>query len=110
MLSAAYDKPFSRIVSRPLHSGAGVCHRCRNQIELSFKVLREGLTQIMALKTDAVTDADPQDIEQDFLNDLLQLEKLYAHELLGAKSERRSKVLELVNKTAARLHSETPKD
>lgn len=64
----------------------------------------------MAFKTDAETDTDLQDIEQEFLNNLLQLEKLYAHELLGAKTERRSKVLELINKTAARLHRETPKD
>jgi hypothetical protein len=52
----------------------------------------------------------PQQIEQAFLNELLQLEKLYAHELLGAKSERRSKVLELLNKTGARLHRETAQD
>jgi hypothetical protein len=64
----------------------------------------------MAFKTDAEIDTDLQDIEQEFLNNLLQLEKLYAHELLGAKTERRSKVLELINKTAARLHRETPKD
>ena len=64
----------------------------------------------MASKTDSVIDADPQSIEHQFLNDLLQLEKLYAHELLGAKTERRSKVLELINKTAARLHCEAPKD
>jgi hypothetical protein len=64
----------------------------------------------MASKTDAATADDHQAIEEEFLNNLLQLEKLYAHELLGAKSERRSKVLELINKTAARLHRETPKD
>jgi len=50
---------------------------------------------------------DPQAVEEEFLNDLLQLERLYAHELLGAKAERRSKVLELLNKTSARLHRET---
>jgi hypothetical protein len=64
----------------------------------------------MASKTAPPTAEEHQAIEEEFLNNLLQLEKLYAHELLGAKSERRSKVLELINKTAARLHRETPKD
>ena len=64
----------------------------------------------MASKTVPPTAEEHQAIEEEFLNNLLQLEKLYAHELLGAKSERRSKVLELINKTAARLHRETPKD
>jgi hypothetical protein len=47
-----------------------------------------------------------------FLQELLQLEKRYAHELLGAKSERRSKVLELINKSAAKIPQslETAKD
>jgi hypothetical protein len=52
----------------------------------------------------------PETVQEEFLNDLLQLEKMYAHELLGAKAERRSKVLELINKTAAKLHRETTKD
>ena len=45
-----------------------------------------------------------------FLNELLQLEKFYAHELLGAKNERRSKVIELINKTTAKLKLETSQD
>ena len=62
----------------------------------------------MALK--ASPAPDPESIQEEFLNEILQLEKLYAHELLGAKAERRSKVLELINKTAAKLHRETTKD
>jgi hypothetical protein len=62
----------------------------------------------MAIKLSPAPDTEG--VQQEFLNELLQLEKLYAHELLGAKSERRSKVLELVNKAAAKLHRETPKD
>jgi hypothetical protein len=62
------------------------------------------------MATKASPASDPASIQEEFLNELLQLEKLYAHELLGAKTERRSKVLELINKTAARLHRETPKD
>jgi hypothetical protein len=71
-------------------------------------MIHAGKDTFMASKPSSASDAES--IQHDFLNELLQLEKLYAHELLGAKSERRSKVLELINKAAAKLHRETPKD